>query len=82
MRVLKRLRVPSHDVDADMLTVRHIFYGHVRTANSPQLAIDAADGGFVVSLDVRAYDNYAAEAAIAEVKQRFPGTVEERADQP
>lgn len=72
MRILRRLRIDSIKPDVDMLTVRHIFRGHVQSSNSPALHIVPEDGGFILDLDVRTFDNYKVNRALDALKLEFP----------
>lgn len=70
---LKQLFVPTTEPDAVSARIRSLFRRHVQSAITPPLVVQSVAGGVVVDLDVRVYDNYRVDGAIAAVRAEFPG---------
>lgn len=73
-KVLRRVFVPAAQPEAAARTVRSLFRRHVQSAITPPLVVETVPSGVVVDLDVRIYDNYRVDEALAAVGAAFPGT--------
>jgi len=72
---LRRLFVPTAEPEATAARVRALFRRHVQSSITPPLVVQPAAGGVVIDLDVRVYDNYRVDDALAAVRAEFPETV-------
>lgn len=73
---LRRLFVPTTAPDAAAARIRSLFRRHVQSSITPPLVVQSTVGGVVVDLDVRVYDNYRVDDAVAAVRAEFPRTVD------
>jgi hypothetical protein len=73
---LRRLFVPTGDSDTAGARIRSLFRRHVQSAITPPLVVQPVAGGVVVDLDLRVYDNYRVDDAVAAVRAEFPGAAE------
>lgn len=73
---LRRVFVPTASPDAAALRIRSLFRRHVQSSITPPLTLQTVAGGVVVDLDVRAYDNYRVDEALAAVRAEFPQAVD------
>lgn len=71
-KILRRLFVPTADAEAATLEVRHVFRRFVQSSITPPLVVETMPGGIVVDFDVRIYDNYRVDPAIAAVREVYP----------
>jgi hypothetical protein len=69
---LRRLFVPTHDPEAAAARIRSLFRHHVQSSITPPIVVQAVAGGVLVDLDVRVYDNYRVDEAVAAVRAEFP----------
>lgn len=69
---LRRLFVPTTRPSETAARVRSLFRHHVQSSITPPIVVQDMAGGIVVDLDVRVYDNYRVDDAIAAVRAEFP----------
>lgn len=69
---LRRLFVPTASPDAAAARIRSLFRRHVQSSITPPIVVQTVAGGVVVDLDVRVYDNYRVDEAVAVVRAQFP----------
>lgn len=71
-KIIHRLFVPTAEPEETTLEVRHTFRRFVQSSITPPIVVERMTGGIVVNLDIRIYDNYRVDSAIAAVKTIYP----------
>ena len=71
-KTIRRIFVPTADAEETTLQVRHIFRRFVQSSITPPIVVETMKSGIVMDLDIRVYDNYRVDAALAAVQSVFP----------